>query len=29
MNHWIIAPVLLPALIAAVIILAARYQIAL
>ncbi|MDP5334529.1 MAG: monovalent cation/H+ antiporter subunit D [Paracoccaceae bacterium] len=29
MNHWIIAPVLLPALIAAVIILAARYQVAL
>lgn len=27
MNHWIIAPVLLPALVAAVIILTARYQI--
>ncbi|MFU8882684.1 MAG: monovalent cation/H+ antiporter subunit D [Rhodobacterales bacterium] len=29
MNHWIIAPVLLPGLIAATILLAARYQIAL
>ncbi|MDX5382952.1 MAG: monovalent cation/H+ antiporter subunit D [Rhodobacterales bacterium] len=29
MNHWIIAPVLLPPLVAAVIILAARYQVAL
>ena len=29
MNHWIIAPVLLPALMGAVIILAARYQVAL
>ncbi|MDD9707655.1 monovalent cation/H+ antiporter subunit D [Seohaeicola sp. SP36] len=29
MNHWIIAPVLLPPLVGAVIILAARYQVAL
>jgi multicomponent K+:H+ antiporter subunit D len=29
MNHWVIAPVLLPPLVAAVIILAARYQVAL
>jgi multicomponent K+:H+ antiporter subunit D len=29
MNHWIIAPVLLPALVGAIIILAARYQVAL
>jgi multicomponent K+:H+ antiporter subunit D len=29
MNHWIIAPVLLPPLVAAVIILAARYQVGL
>ena len=29
MNHWIIAPILIPALVAAVIILAARYQVAL
>jgi multicomponent K+:H+ antiporter subunit D len=29
MNHWVVAPVLLPPLVAAVIILAARYQIAL